>query len=179
MDTESVKNAIRHKGLSMTQVANRSDQAYVNLANKLRRGGLGLSGERELNRFADALEAKYYSFFEFPDGKRFGTYPDQATQNRESDLVAIEVEGLDFPIYKPQTIWVKASDIFNTYNIQNTSLEDWVDFRFRYENENRNLMGRAPLQEEKDYIKLDNDWLLSLDLASAIEPTLWKLKETL
>lgn len=177
MDSESVKKAIRYKGLTLTQAANQSNQSYINLANKLRRGGIGVSGEKELNRFGEVLDAKYYSFFEFPDGKRFGNYPDHERENTESVLTPIQVDELSFPIYQPKSVWVKASDLFNFQNVQDISLGDWVAFRFRYENENRKVTARPSLQEGKDYIRLENDWLFSLDLAAVIEPILWNLKE--
>ncbi len=177
MNGESVREAVKYSEKTLKEVAVEVGWSEQNFNNKLRRGGFGSKTDDELSKVADALGGTFYSFIEFPNGKRFGYYPNQASENKEENLERVKVKGIDIPVYKPKTMWIRASDLYTKQGIQTASLKDWVALKIKHEDENRKLMIGNPVQEGIDYIVLEEDWLLSLDLASAIDPELLKLKE--
>lgn len=83
MKSEYIRKAAAYAGITLKDLSAKIGQKTSNFHNKIRRGGLGLSAEKELEEIAEALGAKYYSYFEFPDGVKIGTYPEANKEESE------------------------------------------------------------------------------------------------
>lgn len=84
---------------------------------------------------------------------------------------------MGYPLYRPKTIWIKASDLYRKTKVENPSLEEWAIIRLKWEDENRKMLAKAPIKEGIDYVQIANDWLFSLELASSIDYDLKKIEE--
>lgn len=84
MKAEYIRKAAAFAGITLKDLSAKIGQKTSNFHNKIRRGGLGLSADKELEEIAEALGARYYSYFEFPDGTKIGDYP-EANKEKEKD----------------------------------------------------------------------------------------------
>ncbi|MDE5758545.1 MAG: hypothetical protein K2H85_08020 [Allobaculum sp.] len=75
MNSETIRKAIKYAHLSLKNVAESMGQSQYAFNNKMARGGIGAKSDKELEKIAQALGAKYYCFFEFPDGTKIGDFP--------------------------------------------------------------------------------------------------------
>lgn len=182
MDTTSIKDALEYVNMSGRSVARQLNSSEQNFYNKMRRGGIGTQTDDELQKMASVLGASYFTFFQFPNGKRFGTYPTDAVdyrnkENKKEDFEPVKEKGLPFPLYRHTAEWVKASDLYKELDIRNATFKDWMKFKLRYEDENRKMSIGKPIQEGIDYITFEDDWLLSVELAKLIAPEIVKVKQ--
>lgn len=181
MNTDSLKDAFEYGGMTLRGIAKHLDYSEQNFYNKLRRGGIGQQTDEELQTMASVLGAKYFAFMEFPSGKRFGIFPIntinyQEKKLGEKDFEPVKEKGLPFPMYRHTAEWIKASDLYKELDIRNAAFQDWMKFKLQYENENRKMSKGKALLENVDYIPLEDDWLLSLELANTIAPEIVKVK---
>lgn len=70
MNSEDIKKSLVYAGMTQAELSRRIGSTPVNFQGKLKRDNFR---ESELDSIAKVLGAKHVSYFEFPDGVRFGT----------------------------------------------------------------------------------------------------------
>lgn len=85
MKSDDIKKAAGCAGLNITELASRIGQGKHNLYNKLARGGIGIITDKELENIAQAMGARYYAYIEFPNGAKFGDYPEANKEKKDDE----------------------------------------------------------------------------------------------